>query len=40
MEELLKDLTKYVYDNEPDTYRYHLHRQTKEETPEYVMIET
>jgi len=33
-------MTEYVQKNEPDTYKYHLHKEIEKENPEFVMIET
>ncbi|KAJ9638198.1 hypothetical protein H2201_005306 [Coniosporium apollinis] len=40
VEELLRNLADYVHKNEENTLRYHLHKETKKDTPEFVMIET
>lgn len=40
VEQLLLGMTEYVHKSEPDTYRYHLHREIDKPDPEFVMIET
>jgi hypothetical protein len=40
VQELLTDMSVYVKANEPGTLRYHLQRETKGDTPSFVMLET
>ncbi|KAL9094987.1 MAG: hypothetical protein Q9165_002589 [Trypethelium subeluteriae] len=40
VEQLLLEFSAHAKENEPDTLRYHVHRQIKKDAPEYVVIET
>ena len=40
VQELLKTTAEAVKTNEPGTLRYHLHRETKDDKPCFVMLET
>lgn len=40
VEELLLEAAKAVKANEPGTLRYHLHKETKGDSPTFIMLET
>lgn len=40
VEELLAEQAKWVKENEPNTLRYHLQRETKGDAPKFIMLET
>jgi|TARA_R110002003_G_scaffold206_25_gene15903 hypothetical protein len=40
VEELLTQAAAAVKANEPDTLRYHLHKETRGDAPTFVMLET
>ncbi|TKA81441.1 hypothetical protein B0A49_00284 [Cryomyces minteri] len=40
VEELLLQLAKHVHESEPETYKYHLHKEIDKKEPEFVMIES